>query len=308
MADRNFKQFFERPVASFSMPRYSAQWFGSFHRSAIGNETMRIVTRVVMLFVSMSGCDGAPPPSLRDAVRAGDVRQVELALQNGADPNVRTRFATPVVGSRLQDPMLNVAAKQGNVEIIRLLLAHNAAVNDPGGDGLTPVGVAARYGHRELVRLLCEHGVDLHLSPTGDTALNQSLLCGDFETAELLVSHGALTVQPNRLNGVIAAWSPAVQSSNVAAVRFLLKHGVDVNQRIFHLEGVSQRKRVAATALAWTRNMIDFVQKNCDHLVGQINGTNPLKATLQSSLDHERKRLAVLKEEEQVLLESGATE
>lgn len=266
-----------------------------------------LIVFVVFALAAVDIARSQPPQSLREAVRSGDASQVALLLQNGADPNVRNRFPTLVVGSRLEEPILCVAAKQGNVEIVRLLLKYKAATEDQSYEGLTPVGVAARYGHREVVRALCEHGVDVNASPHGKTALSESLLRRDFETAELLVDKGALTATTNRPNGIASAWSSAVQGKNVPAVKFLLAHGVDVNQLNTNLTPISKKRNPAGdTALTWTRYQIDFVQKNCDHLVGQINGTNPNKATLQSRLNYENKRLAILKEQEQVLLDAGA--
>lgn len=268
------------------------------------HDTLFVLRRVGAANVASS----QPPLSLRDAVRAGDAPQVALALKNGADPNVRNQYPTLIVGSRLQEPILCVAAKQGNVEIVRLLLEHQAAREDHSHEGLTPIGVAARYGHREVVRLLCEYKVDVQASPDGNTALSESFLRGDFETAELLVAQGALTANPNHTHNVASVWSHAVQSINVPAVKFLLAHGVDVNQRSASFTPTSKRNPADDTALTWTRNKISSVQRRCDNLIGQINGTNPNKETLQSSLEYENKQLAVLKAQEQVLLDAGAKE
>ncbi|MBA4016516.1 MAG: hypothetical protein C0483_04955 [Pirellula sp.] len=276
--------------------------FASEYRAA--HDTLFVLRRVGAANVASS----QPPLSLRDAVRAGDAPQVALALQNGADPNVRNQYPTPIVGSRLQEPILCVAAKQGNVEIVRLLLKHQAATEDHSHEGLTPIGVAARYGHREVVRLLCEHKVDVQASPSGRTALSEAFLRGDFETAKLLVAQGALTANPKHTHNIASVWSSTVQRTNVPAVRFLLAHGVDVNQRSAGLTPTSKRNPGGDTALTWTRYEISVVQKRCDHLIGQINGANPNKESLQSSLEYEQKGLAVLKAQEQVLLDAGAKE
>jgi hypothetical protein len=269
-----------------------------------------LVGAVVVLVLAAVGNYLRPVNALRTGVRSGNAPLVTWALWTGADPNYRRRVPSLVVGSRLEEPILCVAAKQGNVDIVRLLLKHQAATEDYSYEGLTPIGVAARYGHREIVRVLCEQGVDVIASPFGKTALSESFLRGDLETAELLIEQGALTSKPNHSDPATSVWSSVVQHKNVSAVRFLLAHGVDVNLRNQALTPISQRHHTGTgdTALTWTRHQIAFVQKRCDHLIGQINGTNPLKATLQSTLNYENKQLAVLKEMEQVLLDAGAHE
>lgn len=247
-------------------------------------------------------------PSLRAAVRAGNATRVERALRNGADPNERNTFPPPVVGSRKEEPILCSAAAQGSLEVVRLLLAHGATVEDPGHEGLTPVGVAARYGHRELVTFLCERGVDVKASRFGKTALNESLLRNDFPTAEILIRHGALIEKPGERSIVGATWSHVVQGScNLPAMKFLIAQGVDVNTLEYSLSlDPSGVNRKPGTALPYIRRQIDRVQKRIDNLDYQING--PRKAQLQDSLAYENKNLAVYKEAEQVLLAAGAKE
>jgi NF-kappa-B inhibitor-like protein 2 len=50
------------------------------------------------------------------------------------------------------------------VEVVRILLAKGASVNDPGGShcqGVTPLHDAAQNGHIEIVKLLVENGASL---------------------------------------------------------------------------------------------------------------------------------------------------
>ncbi len=59
---------------------------------------------------------------------------------------------------------LHESCNYGHVEIVRLLLDHQARADDPGGvncEGVTPLMDAATNGHEEVVRLLVERGADL---------------------------------------------------------------------------------------------------------------------------------------------------
>lgn len=62
--------------------------------------------------------------------------------------------------------MINVAARKGNAEILRLLLANNGNPNnvDPGNPLQQSPLVAAFLGnaHEEIIRLLLAHGADMH--------------------------------------------------------------------------------------------------------------------------------------------------
>jgi len=50
------------------------------------------------------------------------------------------------------------ATMNGNVEIIKLLLAHGADVNTVGGDSKTPLKIALEKGQDEVVTILRKHG------------------------------------------------------------------------------------------------------------------------------------------------------
>jgi hypothetical protein len=57
---------------------------------------------------------------------------------------------------------LQVAARAGHLEIVKLLLERGANVNHFDHDDFSPVNSAARAGRWAVVRLLAEHGADFH--------------------------------------------------------------------------------------------------------------------------------------------------
>lgn len=61
---------------------------------------------------------------------------------------------------------LHEACNHGYMEVVKMLLEHGAAVNDPGGihcDGITPLHDAAVNGQAEVVQVLLEYGADVSI-------------------------------------------------------------------------------------------------------------------------------------------------
>jgi ankyrin repeat protein len=56
---------------------------------------------------------------------------------------------------------LCVAAYNGHLEVVKLLLEKGADIEHKDNDGRTPLCVAAYNGHLEVVRLLLEKGADI---------------------------------------------------------------------------------------------------------------------------------------------------
>ena len=59
---------------------------------------------------------------------------------------------------------LHIAIQNGNVEIIKMLLAEGCDFNARNANGLTPIDLATQINNEEIVRLLLEHGAG-HAAP-----------------------------------------------------------------------------------------------------------------------------------------------
>lgn len=160
---------------------------------------------------------------LHDAARTGDLGELILLLESGA--NVHARDA--------QDrTALLVAAREGQRDAARLLLAGGAEVDARGeAMSITPLMAAARRGESPLVRLLLEAGADPNaVSKNGAGSLARTAITGDTATAEALLEAGA---DPS---GVGSAAPPntsplwaAIAMKRPDLVRLLLEHGAEVN-------------------------------------------------------------------------------
>lgn len=136
--------------------------------------------------------------SLFAAARRGDVEEVERLIATGHTVDEQV----PMIGS-LDDNYtpLGVAAREGHVEIARILLNAGA---DPrrliGLMGGLALHDATYFGHAEIVRLLVQHaarsraamaGLDVQGAYNGLSALHDAVWHGHLEVARALVDIGA---------------------------------------------------------------------------------------------------------------------
>ena len=103
------------------------------------------------------------------------------------------------------------AARSGDLESARLLVAAGAEVHDTAADGNTALNIAAHSGHGSLAAFLLAEGADPNAAPLGYTALHAAVLRGTLR------DRGVLNDDPG---------------AGVPLVRTLLEHGADPNARL----------------------------------------------------------------------------
>ena len=92
------------------------------------------------------------------------------------------------------DSPLLWAAMRGNAAIVELLLEHGAAIDAPDdAHRATPLHMAVRGGHRAVTELLLARGADVKVrDKEGKTPLGWAVAENRKELAELLRQHGAV--------------------------------------------------------------------------------------------------------------------
>ncbi|MFW6348073.1 MAG: ankyrin repeat domain-containing protein, partial [Cyclonatronaceae bacterium] len=102
---------------------------------------------------------------------------VKLLIDAGADPNL---------ANKMGGTALNRAAENGNLEMMSYLFENGAKA------GPLALIIAAREGQLPAVKLLLKHGVDINArQPWGQTALMQAAREGHLDVCTYLVRHGA---------------------------------------------------------------------------------------------------------------------
>lgn len=99
-------------------------------------------------------------------------------------------------GTRLQadlkETLFFIAAKNGNVDGMAVLLSHGVGVNIQNEEGWTALKVAAAYGRMQMVLFLMANGADLDIQDQkGWTPLMSAVNEGNFNCAQFLIDHGA---------------------------------------------------------------------------------------------------------------------
>jgi ankyrin repeat protein len=135
------------------------------------------------------------------------------------------------------------AARVGDLDSAKLLVAAGANVNDADALGVSATVLAAHSGYTEFVEFLLENGADPNAAAAGFTALHEAIMRRDERMAAALLDHGA---DPN---APLRTWTPTRRSSHdfhfepalvgatpfwLAArftqpgvMRLLVKHGAD---------------------------------------------------------------------------------
>jgi len=157
---------------------------------------------------------------LNKAARAGNLKQVQALIADGAQVNARDSLG----GTPLHD-----AAWAGEKDVAAYLIQMGADVNARHAEGgSTPLHYAVLTNHPDVVEVLLDHGADLKpLYKTSQTALHLAAARGYARCAMLLIAHGA-DVNARDETGATPL-SEASWTGEAAMVRLLIEKGANAS-------------------------------------------------------------------------------
>ncbi|WP_430412550.1 ankyrin repeat domain-containing protein [Kordia sp.] len=153
------------------------------------------------------------------AILENDLKTTEKLLKKGLSANTKDQLETPI---------LQLAAQQGNYELVKLLINYNVNVNKMNRVGQTPLAWAARFGHVAIVDLLLKSGADVN--STGNTyqltPLIGAAIDGNVTIGSLLIQNGATIDTKDTVNNASALhWTLWYKHKTFA--KLLIHHNAD---------------------------------------------------------------------------------
>lgn len=156
------------------------------------------------------------------AIRAGASSIVKKELERGINPNKSDNYGVLP---------LHLAVEKGHEDIIRWLVAHDADINKEDKHGRLPIEIAYHRKNFECMHLLFELGTKVGYRRKKAPYLFETLLCSqNREMLECYLKCGMNINEKDRWGDPV--FFHCFESSMInteEALRFLLKHGLDIN-------------------------------------------------------------------------------
>ena len=177
--------------------------------------------------------------SLVKAVKFDDVKAVQKALAQGADPNATDSHGMPLIvlaareksdnvaAALMADPKTDLekldaagenammlAALNGDTDLVKALIDKGAEVNKKGW---APLHYAAANGHDDIVKLLLDHSAYVDAgSPNGTTPLMMAARGNHLSTVKVLLDGGADSRVKNQLGLTALDFAKRYHAKDVA--------------------------------------------------------------------------------------------
>ena len=159
-----------------------------------------------------------------------------LLLDNGADVDINCTSGEEILhfavynkpDSVLVQKVFLRAARENNLDLMRLITARGASVNTTIRGGLTPLCLVVGFGRLEMAQFLIERGADVN-PPVADPPLYLAVLSRNCELVKLLIGKGA------NLNIALSyRWTLlhfAAKDNSAEIAKCLIEHGANINAK-----------------------------------------------------------------------------
>jgi len=216
-----------------------------------------------------------PGSAFAVAIERSDIDAIKAMLASGIAAD------TPIEYGEHKITPLMKAAQDGEGEIVSTLIAAGAKVNAAAtDDGQTALMNAVTRGHTDIVKLLLKAGADVTPKSKYDfNAFTTAVAAGNQEIAGLLLDAGAkVEVGASGLTPLQFAAS----SGNIEMIRFLVKHGANVNHGV---KAGGQTALLSAIYGARADSVQALIDLKADVNAKTTDGTTPLKAAQKGDQD-----------------------
>jgi ankyrin repeat protein len=256
-------------------------------------------------YTSLSACTNDGITVLHCCARSGNTWLMEALMQSSSD---RVSLALDL-RTRKGLAALHLAAKNGHLEAVKLLIAARAHVDAVSKNGRTPLMLAVKEqaaGWRDVTSVLIQRGADAQLKASaGFSALSLALMRGGVMgtgLAECLDDVGADQAVGLCVHGLVSDCARLpVSSSVVGTPEFrrldeLIANGADVNVRL-------PQRSTSALALAVHPNVVERLLKAGAHVGARdSDGNTALHCIIMTKMLPEDVKLSIV----QMLLTHGA--
>ena len=181
-----FASFFRPLNTEKSLEEYFEAENEAFEKWKTASEIMKARDALLQMGIPVTG------ESLATCAGEGSIREVSLFLAAGFSPDTRNKTGVP---------LLNIAARKGNWEILRLLIESGAELNIQADDrGTSALLDSVMSKNVDMVNDLIKAGANLNIkSKDGQTALVVAVGAGDEKLVEALLKAGADTEIPDSM-------------------------------------------------------------------------------------------------------------
>lgn len=162
-----------------------------------------------------------PMPSVIHAAKQADWEELQVLLNDGADPNAAYGDGTT---------SLHWASYHDDISGVKMLTAAGAEVDATNDLGVTPLWLAAENGNSAITKLLLDRGSDPNIALTsGETVVMTAAQSGNPEVVRLVLAAGGDPNKTATRNQTALMW--AAEQGDSEVVRSLLEYGADVSAR-----------------------------------------------------------------------------
>ena len=167
--------------------RFQQKWLAEDHSELHDDALVTALGDVQLVVLDFVQADEREVDEFLEASYKHSLDQVDELLRRPMNPNVHHSGL-----HSYRDRALNLAAQNGHVEVVKLLLEAGAEIDAANLGGSTALHLAAVNGCTGVVRLLLAAGADQNLTDQrGDRPMDFAIEQGHHEIAQLLESeHG----------------------------------------------------------------------------------------------------------------------